>query len=177
MATPTPPLDLDALRGQIDALDGQIHDLLKQRFAITAAVSAAKGAIDDPRLIPRPKREAAIIDARLAAHSGALPERSLIRIWREIMGAACSQQGDFKVGVVGEAFSALALNAREHFGTAVPLVFDSAQALESRIARGAVSLILIDAAAAVPAPLNCIGTLSRQGQVWGQLLSPLALEG
>ena len=171
------PAELNSLRTEIDALDAQIHALLRQRFAVTAAVSAAKGAIDDPRLIPRPKREAAIVEARLAEHEGAMPERSLVRIWREIMGAACSQQGDFKVGVEGEAFSALALHAREHFGTAVPLVFDALPALQERIERADVALILIDGSAEAPANLNCIGTLARGGQTWGQLLSPLALEG
>ena len=146
----TPNADLDALRTQIDDLDTQIHDLLRRRFAVTAAVSAAKGAMADPRLIPRPKREAAIISARLAAHSGPMPERSLIRIWREIMGAACCQQGAYRVGVAAAATDPLALKAREHFGTAVPLIFDGLGVLADLIDRAEIALILSDGQSPVP---------------------------
>ena len=172
-----PSSDLEALRTRIDTLDAQIHELLRQRFAITAAVSAAKGAMVDPRLIPRPQREAAILEARLAAHDGPMPERSLIRIWREIMGAACSQQGDFRVGVAEEALSPLAFHAREHFGTAVPLVFDTLAALSDQIERAEIALILIGGKEAVPKGLHLIGTLAFSGQAWGQLLSSHRLEG
>ena len=109
----------------------------------------------------------------MLSHEGALPERSLVRIWREIMGAACSQQGDFKVGVAGEGISVLALHAREHFGTAVPLVFDDLATLQARIEAAEIALILTDAEAKIPKGLHLIGRLHD----WGQLLSPHQLEG
>ena len=49
--------ELDALRTKIDALDKQIHTLLRERFAVTAAVSAASYSNHRPPFNPRPKRE------------------------------------------------------------------------------------------------------------------------
>ena len=166
-----PNTDLNALRTQIDAIDGELHKLLMQRFAITAEVARAKGAAGDPSLIPRPVRERDIIAQRLRHHSGPMPTTSLIRIWKEIMGAACHQQGDFKIGVAAEPFSALGLAARDHFGTAVHLLFGDAQALAADLRARKLALIALEYEVRVPAGLFTVGELEFDGAHVGRLLS------
>ena len=164
--------NLDALRTQIDQIDTQMHDLLLQRFEITAEVAKAKGAATDPTKIPRPERELDIMTRRLAAHSGDLPKSSLVRIWREIMGAACHQQGDFRVGVAADPFGPLALAAREHFGTAVRLKFGELQDLAQALNERSLALVVMAADMDVPAGLYQIGSLRSDGAQIGHLLSP-----
>lgn len=164
--------DLTALRTQIDQIDAQMHDLLLQRFEITAEVAKAKGAASDPTKIPRPEREQDIMGRRLAAHSGDLPESSLVRIWREIMGAACHQQGDFRVGVAADPFGPLALAAREHFGTAVRLKFGELDDLAQTLRDRGLALVVMASDLDVPEGLNQIGSLRSDGAQIGYLLSP-----
>lgn len=167
---------LTSLRAQIDALDDQIHDLLIARFAVTAQVAATKGAAQDPTLIPRPAREQAILARRRARHRGDLPEASLVRIWKEIMGAACHQQGDFVVGVAADPFSALATAAREHFGTAVPLNFGTREALAMALRERALALLLVGLDAPATPDFHVVDHLWADGVVLGQLLSPHPLD-
>ena len=166
--------DLSALRTQIDNLDDQIHDLLMRRFEVTAQVSAAKGAATDPTLIPRPQREQAILTRLKAQHKGDLPASSLVRIWKEIMGAACHQQGDFRVGVATEPFGVLALAVRDHFGTAVGLQFGALEALAQDLKDRQLALVVATREAAIPEGLYEIGQVEAEGVHVGRLLSPNA---
>ena len=168
---------LDSLRSQIDEIDARLHDLLLQRFEITAEVAKAKGAARDPTKIPRPEREQDILARRLAAHSGDLPTRSLVRIWREIMGAACHQQGDFRIGVAADPFGPLALAARSHFGTAVHLEFGELDILAQALANHRLALLVLAADRAMPTGLYRIGELRSDGAPIGYLASPHKPEG
>ena len=163
--------DLNALRHQIDALDDQLHDLLMQRFQITGQVAAAKGAQSDPSLIPRPARERAIVERLLARHDGALPPRSLVRIWKEIMGAACHQQTDFRIGVIAGPISALAGAAREHFGTAVQLEFGASADIFERLANRELALAVLPVDDSMPVSLFDVGNVRVDGDVVGRLVS------
>ena len=163
--------DLDKLRQDIDALDDQIHDLLKQRFEITAAVAAAKGAQLDPSRIPRPAREQAILARLEAQHAGALPVRSLRRIWKEIMGAAGHQQGDFRIGLLADPVSALAFAAREHFGTAVRLEFGPAEQIFADLEARKLALAVAPVTQVVPENLFDVGVLDSPSGALGRLLS------
>ncbi len=115
-----PPLaTLAALRGELDRLDDQIHDLLMARGEVVAQVAAlgAKG-----RVALRPGREADIIRRLLARHTGKLPRKLLPRLWRELFAATTAMQGPYVVAVCetqpGGGFAAA---AREHFGALTPL--------------------------------------------------------
>lgn len=111
-AVPDDPLA--ALRGEIDALDDALHDLVMRRADVVArlAASRVKGAAASPL---RPGREAAILRRLLARHSGPLPPAALVRLWREILGASSAIQGGFAVALPG-GIATLAEAARTHFG-------------------------------------------------------------
>src|SRR4051812_5667942 len=71
---------LAALRGEIDRLDDQIHDLVMRRAEVVATLanSRVKGGASPLR----PGREAMILRRLLARHAGALPGGAVVRLWR-----------------------------------------------------------------------------------------------
>ncbi len=122
-AAPTPTADLPALRAELDRIDDALHDLLMQRAAVVAQVAAlgAQGKIPF-----RPGREAFIIRRLLRRHSGGLPGRLLVRLWRETFAATTAMQGTFLItvceaGADDTARSQYVQIAREHFGALTPL--------------------------------------------------------
>ena len=70
----------------------------------------------------RPGREAIILRRMLARHQGALPRQAIIRIWRELFGAALIIEGGQTMAVCdGEGGEARLALAREHFGPLTPM--------------------------------------------------------
>ena len=113
------PGALQALRGELDRLDDELHDTLMRRAEVVAKVSAlgVKGAVP-----VRPGREAAIIRRLLARHAGPLPLSGVARIWRELLNAFTAQQRPMLVTVCeAEAGQGYLLAAREHFGALTPM--------------------------------------------------------
>src|SRR3989304_6084616 len=106
--------DLTALRKEIDAIDAEIHALIMRRAAITESIRGLKAG-DELKL--RPGREANILRALVARHTGAFPRTQLVRIWREILSASLAMQGPFSVAVFAtETAYGLWDLARDHFG-------------------------------------------------------------
>ena len=145
---------LQALRGELDRLDDQLHDTLMRRAEVVAKVSAlnVKGAVP-----VRPGREAAIIRRLLARHAGPLPPLGVARIWRELLAGTTSQQRPMLIAVCEpSAGPSLVALAREHFGALTPVAARTtpAQAMAD-VSSGAAT------AAGVPVPaelLNAVGT-------------------
>ena len=109
--------DLTALRKEIDAIDAEIHDLIMRRAAISESIRRVKAG-DELKL--RPGREANILRALLARHTGAFPKPQLVRIWREILSASLGMQGPFSVAVFAtETAHGFWDLARDHFGGGV----------------------------------------------------------
>lgn len=95
------PAALDALRAQIDALDGQLLALLNQRAAVSQSIGAAKRAEDPNSPIYRPEREAQVL-RRLEEHNpGPLPSAALKTIFHEIMSASSALQRPIRVAYLG----------------------------------------------------------------------------
>lgn len=106
--------ELTKLRDEIDAIDLQLLQLLARRDAVSGRVRLAKAG-DDVKL--RPGREADILRSLLAANKGGFPERSLLRIWREIFSASLASQGAYSTAVLTQdGGSFLWDQARDHFG-------------------------------------------------------------
>jgi len=104
---------LTKLRDEIDAIDLQLLQLLARRDAVSGRVRLAKAG-DDVKL--RPGREADILRTLLAANKGGFPERSLLRIWREIFSASLASQGAYSTAVLTQdGGSSLWDQARDHF--------------------------------------------------------------
>ncbi|TCZ58774.1 chorismate mutase [Roseicella aquatilis] len=123
-APPPVPPDADpgaalaALRGEIDQLDDQIHELVMRRAEVVAALatSRVKGGASPLR----PGREAMILRRLLARHRGTLPGGAVVRLWREIFGASSAMQGGFTVALHAREPGQARL-ARDHFGGAIPI--------------------------------------------------------
>ncbi len=110
---------LNAIREQIDKLDDRIHDLLMERADLIKDVGAEKRRIGAQ--IVMPAREAMMIRRLLARHGGDLPQGSIVRIWRELVGAVSMLQTGLKVAVCADARHAgLSDMARDYFGGALP---------------------------------------------------------
>ncbi|MDP6882890.1 MAG: chorismate mutase [Rhodospirillales bacterium] len=114
---------LDALRGEIDAIDEEIHDLLMRRTSVVEKIGAAKG---DPESAHRPGREALIIRRLMDRHAGAFPKQALVRVWREILTAFVRLQGPFSVAVhEPEDSCGFGDLARSHYGSQTPVTAHS----------------------------------------------------
>lgn len=111
---------LDELRRRIDSLDDRIHDLLMERAAVVAEIGAEKARSGAPTV--QPAREFRVLRRLLGRHRGALPAAVLVRIWREMVGAAGALQTDLRVAVcvTGEKTQSLWDMARDYFGSAIP---------------------------------------------------------
>ena len=93
MTAPQPDTPLDALRQEIDAIDGQILALLIRRFAATDKVKASKtsdGSLSSSPL--RPAREAVMLRRLIAESAGRLQPQTLVRLWRVILSASIQSQ-------------------------------------------------------------------------------------
>lgn len=113
---------IEQLRRDIDRIDDQIHDLLMQRTEIVERIGTLKRQNDAPGVALRPGREAQILRRLVARHSGQFPVEVLVRIWRELLSAQVSVQGDFSVAVfVPDGTAEYRDMARDQFGSSTPL--------------------------------------------------------
>ncbi|MBS0550527.1 MAG: chorismate mutase [Proteobacteria bacterium] len=112
---------LDALRKEIDAIDGDLHGLIRRRATLVGRIAAAKPA---GGLSFRPGREAQVMRRRLAEHDGAFPPAAIYRMWREMMSSfAFMQTPALKIAVCRPADQPGYWDlARDHFGCQVPMV-------------------------------------------------------
>jgi chorismate mutase-like protein len=112
--------DLARLRQEIDALDDRIQDALIERAGALARIAAVKRA--EAAMFIRPAREAQILRRLIGRHRGDLPPLALARIWRELISALYSLQGQIHVAVHAPEKSAAYWDlARSHFGTLTPV--------------------------------------------------------
>lgn len=119
-AMPKPPPSLKILRRQIDETDDQLHDLLMRRAALVAEIGVAKQ--EEHARVEVPVREAEILRRLSGRHRGNLPLGALVRLWRELMGAAIVMQTEFSVAVAApDADPGIWDLARDHYGSQVSM--------------------------------------------------------
>ena len=113
--------NLDSLRQQIDAIDGELHAMIRRRADLVDRISAAK---PPGGLALRPGREAQVMRQRLATHQGPFPPIALYRMWREMMCAfTLMQTPDLKIAICRPADQPGYWDlARDHFGCQIPFV-------------------------------------------------------
>ena len=88
---------LDSLRQEIDAIDGELHGLIRRRAALVDRIAASK---PPGGLALRPGREAQVMRQRLATHQGPFPAAAVYRMWREMMCAfTLMQTPDIKIAI------------------------------------------------------------------------------
>ena len=142
MASPLPKPAADplaALRDRLDEVDLAVHRLLRERFEIVTEIGATKGP---DASVMRPAREAAVLENRLAVHTGAMPAETLAHIVRVVIAAGCAVQRAYTVHVAG-ALDA----ARFLYGpVAAKLHADSAAAVAALAENpGDVAVVALDA--------------------------------
>lgn len=134
---------LEELRGEIDQIDAQMHDLLIRRVEIGREVAKAKAGADASGPNLRPGREALIMRRLAARNREPLALASVARIWREILSANLNQQIYVNAAVFAPDLGIHDL-AREYCGTASTITpMESAVAAVDAVASGAARLAIL----------------------------------
>jgi chorismate mutase/prephenate dehydratase len=112
--------ELEELRRRIDVIDNNLLELLVDRLEVVGQVAALKA--DGNAAIYVPSREAAIIRRLVARCGDGLPVGTMVRIWRELLGAGVRREGPFAVGAYVPPDSAGVWDiSRDHFGSQMPM--------------------------------------------------------
>jgi chorismate mutase/prephenate dehydratase len=119
MTSPTDP-PLRELRGQIDAIDRELLELLNRRAQLAREIGELKR--HEGSAVFRPEREAQVIDNLKAANPGPLGTQSVAPIWREIMSACRSLEAATRVAYLGPAGTFSELAALGFFGSSIERV-------------------------------------------------------
>jgi len=107
--------DIGRLRGEIDALDAELVELLRRRARLAQRIGGLKGSAP----AYRPEREAEIL-RRVASMGGdPLPGEALTRVFREVISACRGLEQQLRVAYLGPAGTFSEQAARRHFGGAV----------------------------------------------------------
>lgn len=133
---------VDLIRAEIDALDGQLLELIERRQRLAADIGALKPTTT---LKLNPAREAQVI-SRLAGT--AAPEAaSLVEpVWRELMGAGLSLQQKVEIAVWPSDRGDLGRLARARFGGQANYASANTweKALEAAASGSAVAVLALD---------------------------------
>ena len=113
------PVDLKALRDQIDAIDEKIQALINERARCAQQVAIAKGTDRRPVEFFRPEREAQVLRAIVERNSGPLTDEEMVRLFREIMSACLAQEEPLKIGYLGPEGTFTQSAVYKHFGHSV----------------------------------------------------------
>ena len=116
----TPKTDIGSIRGQIDAVDAQLHALINRRAELARAVGISKHASGHLVDYYRPEREAEVLRMALARnHNGSLRDEEILRLFREIMSACLAQEKPLKVAYLGPEGTYAQSAVLKHFGHSV----------------------------------------------------------
>src|SRR5580700_1517641 len=121
-AKPIAPLGawaLDDLRGQIDAIDEQLHSWLNQRARLAQQAGVSKHADGHTVDFYRPEREAQVLRKALERNRGPLRNEEIARLFREIMSACLAQEEPLKVAFLGPEGTFTQTAVFKHFGHSV----------------------------------------------------------
>lgn len=110
--------ELDQIRQRIDTLDNQVHDLLMERADLVMQISAEKKK--NGIQIVQPAREARMIRRLIKRHRAPLPQETIVRIWRELVGSISLLQTGLSVAVTQKLPEYWDM-ARDYFGTVLPM--------------------------------------------------------
>jgi chorismate mutase/prephenate dehydratase len=110
-------MDLQDLRAQIDAIDGQLVELLNQRTRIALNIGHIKSRQAGEVYVPA--REKEVLQRVAALNAGPLKAESLTAIYREIMSAALALEKSVKVAYLGPPSTFSHQAARSRFGGSV----------------------------------------------------------
>ena len=107
--------DIDKLRTEIDALDGELVELLQRRARLAQRIGALKGGAS----AYRPEREAEILRRVEARDGKPLPAAALTRVFREVISACRGLEQPIRVAYLGPPGTFSEQAVRRHFGGGV----------------------------------------------------------
>jgi chorismate mutase/prephenate dehydratase len=113
------PLNLEEVRGKIDAIDEKIHGLINDRARLAQLVGISKTREGRTVDFYRPEREAQVLRMARARNSGPLRDEEVLRLFREIMSACLAQQEPLKVAFLGPEGTFSQTAVLTHFGHSV----------------------------------------------------------
>lgn len=129
--SPTPKKTLNAeqlvklteFRGQIDAIDDKIIDLLIERIGVVSQVGAMKRDVNASQCPLRPGREADMVRRVAQKFEGtSFSPAAAAAIWRILIGASTAVENELKISVYApEKDESLYWLAREYFGGFLPI--------------------------------------------------------
>ena len=135
---PRTGMSLDKLRQEIDSIDAQLVELLKQRAACVHQVGEIKKSTGAPTFVP--ERECALIEKILKLNNDVLPEKSILSIWRQIVSCSFHLEGNMRIGYLGPEGTWSHQAALSRFGDSVELVpYASFDHVFSAVERGEVN--------------------------------------
>jgi chorismate mutase/prephenate dehydratase len=114
-----PVLDLEEVRGQIDAIDEKIQRLINDRARLAQQVGISKTREGRTVDFYRPEREAQVLRMARERNSGPLRDEEVLRLFREIMSACLAQQEPLKVAFLGPEGTFTQTAVLTHFGHSV----------------------------------------------------------
>lgn len=146
MTADSPDTTLDTIRREIDSIDDQLVQLLKQRFAATERVKASKAHDGSIAASPfRPVREAEVMRRLIDEAGPTLGAELMVRLWRVILSASIQSQAPVTLHmdmVLGHDLATRLLVAQHFCGMKVELHAGPSQALAAiGKARGDLALI------------------------------------
>jgi chorismate mutase len=158
------PIDLAALRQEIDRIDLELHRGLMQRGEIIDRLIAVKTRQSGGSAF-RPGREAEMMRRLVERHRGLLPLDTVEGIWRIIISTFTFVQANYSVHVdVSGGDPPMRDSARFHFGFTVPYVpHNSAAGVIEAVKRSPGDLGLVR-----------IGASAAEGAWWTGLADPQA---
>ncbi len=117
--------DLDQVRGDIDAIDQAIQQLLNRRAECAQRVAEIKlaeaqsngGSVEDV-VFYRPEREAQVLQRIMSRDTGPLQPTTVAHIFREIMSACLALERPLHVAYLGPEGTFTQAAAIKHFGHA-----------------------------------------------------------
>ncbi len=112
-------MSLDELRNRIDAIDGQLLELLNQRAEAGIEVGKVKQASDAVFYVP--EREKAILKKLMEKNSGPLPDTAVKSIFREVISCIRSLEKPTTVAFLGPMHTFSQLAAQRIFGVTAEL--------------------------------------------------------
>ncbi|HKU72236.1 MAG TPA: prephenate dehydratase, partial [Burkholderiales bacterium] len=108
---------LKQIRGQIDALDRRLVELLSARARLAQRI----GLLKHGKAVYRPEREAQVLRGVIARNRGPLSDAALARLFTEIMSACRSLEDSLSVAYLGPEGTFSQEAASKHFGALAAL--------------------------------------------------------
>ncbi|MDR1936097.1 MAG: prephenate dehydratase [Candidatus Accumulibacter sp.] len=113
--------ELSDARGEIDAIDAQLLDLLNRRARCAQKVGEIKARRGEGDFVYRPEREAQVLRRIRESNAGPLADESVTWFFRELMSACLSLEQPLCVVFLGPLGTFSESAAAKHFGHAAHL--------------------------------------------------------